>query len=37
MNVTILGESEIRACVGMEREAMDAVAEGFTRLAEGRA
>lgn len=37
MNVTILGESEIRACVGMEHEAMDAVAEGFTRLAEGRA
>jgi ectoine utilization protein EutC len=37
MNVTILGESEIRDCVGMDREAMDAVAEGFTRLADGRA
>ena len=37
MNVTILGEPAIRACVGMEQEAMDAVAVGFTRLAEGRA
>lgn len=37
MNVTILGESEIRNCVGMDRDAMDAVAEGFTRLADGRA
>ena len=37
MNVTILGESEIRACVGMDRESIDAVAEGFTRLADGRA
>jgi ectoine utilization protein EutC len=37
MNVIILGESEIRSCVGMDREAMDALAEGFTRLGEGRA
>lgn len=37
MNVTVLGEAEIRGCVGMDHDAMAAVAEGFTRLAEGRA
>jgi len=37
MNVTILRESEIRGCVGMDREAMDAVAQGFTYLADGHA
>jgi ectoine utilization protein EutC len=37
MDVTILTEREIRDCVGVERDALDAVAEGFTRLAEGRA
>jgi ectoine utilization protein EutC len=37
MKVTILGESEIRSCVSMDGAALAAVAEGFTRLAEGRA
>jgi ectoine utilization protein EutC len=37
MDVTILTEREIRDCVGVERDALDAVAAGFTRLAEGRA
>jgi ornithine cyclodeaminase len=37
MDVTILREDEIRACVGMDDDALKAVAEGFTRLAEGRA
>jgi hypothetical protein len=37
MKITILGESELRSCVTMDRVALAAVAEGFTRLAEGRA
>jgi ectoine utilization protein EutC len=37
MKVTILGESEIRSCVSVDDAALAAVAEGFTRLAEGRA
>jgi ornithine cyclodeaminase len=36
MNITILKENEIRKCVGMNKEAVDAVAQGFTRLVEGR-
>jgi len=35
MKVTILREHEIRQCVGMNKEAVDAVALGFTRLVEG--
>ncbi len=36
MDVKILKEAEIRECVGMNQEAVDAVALGFTRLAEGK-
>jgi ornithine cyclodeaminase len=36
MKVTILRENEIRECVGMNEEAVDAVALGFTRLVEGK-
>ncbi len=36
MKVKILKESEIRSCVSLDREAMAAVAEGFTRLTEGK-
>lgn len=36
MKVTILRENEIRGCVGMNKEAVDAVALGFTRLVEGK-
>jgi ectoine utilization protein EutC len=36
MDVKILREAEIRECVGMSQEAVEAVALGFTRLAEGR-
>jgi ornithine cyclodeaminase len=36
MKVTILREHEIRWCVGMNVEAVDAVALGFTRLVEGK-
>ncbi|MDH4270702.1 MAG: cyclodeaminase [Candidatus Aminicenantes bacterium] len=36
MEVKILKEKEIRECVGMNQEAVDAVALGFTRLAEGK-
>jgi ornithine cyclodeaminase len=36
MEVTILRENEIRECVGMTAEAVNAVALGFTRLAEGK-
>jgi ornithine cyclodeaminase len=36
MDVNILREAEIRECVGMNEEAVGAVALGFTRLAEGR-
>ena len=37
MKVTLLNEADIRSCVGFSPEAMAAVAEGFTRLAQGRA
>ena len=37
MDVTILTEREIRECASIDQTALDAVAEGFTRLAEGRA
>ena len=37
MKVTLLNEADIRRCVGFSPEAMAAVAEGFTRLAQGRA
>jgi len=36
MKVTILRENAIRECVGMNKEALDAVALGFTRLVEGK-
>lgn len=36
MTISILDEKDIRECVKMDREAKQAVAEGFTRLAEGR-
>jgi len=36
MKVKILKEAEIRNCAGMDQEAMTAVAQGFTRLSEGR-
>jgi ornithine cyclodeaminase/alanine dehydrogenase-like protein (mu-crystallin family) len=36
MKVTILSENEIRKCVNMNKEAVDAVALGFTRLVEGK-
>lgn len=37
MGVTILTESEIRRCVGMDQEAIEIVEDGFTRLANGMA
>ena len=37
MSVTLLPETDLRACVGFDREALEAVAQGFSRLAEGRA
>ncbi len=37
MTVTILTESELRACVGMDEDSLAAVSEGFTRLAQGKA
>lgn len=36
MEITLLSEGEIRECVKMDETAMEAVAEGFTRLAEGK-
>lgn len=36
MKVKILREAEIRSCAGMDHEAMAAVAEGFTRLSQGK-
>ena len=36
MNVTILREHEIRKSVVMYKEAVEAVARGFTRLVEGK-
>ena len=36
MKVTILREDEIRICTGMDQEAVNAVALGFTRLMEGK-
>jgi ornithine cyclodeaminase len=35
MSITILNERELRACVKLNREAIDAVADAFTALAEG--
>ena len=37
MKVTILTEAEIRDCVSMDQDAVEAVAQGFTCLAEGQA
>lgn len=37
MKVTLLSETEIRGCAGFDREALEAVELGFTRLAQGRA
>jgi ornithine cyclodeaminase len=36
MGILILSEDEIRECVKLDERAIEAVAEGFTRLAEGR-
>lgn len=36
MKVSILRENEIRECVGMNMQALDAVALGFVRLVEGK-
>lgn len=36
MEVKILKEAEIRRCVGMNQEAVEAVERGFSRLAEGK-
>lgn len=35
--ITILNEEEIRSCVSMDLDALSTVAEGFTKLAEGKA
>ncbi len=37
MRVTILSEPELRECVSMDEDALKAVADGFSRLAEGKA
>ena len=37
MEITLLTEAEIRRCVGMDLEAIAAVEDGFTRLANGEA
>ena len=37
MEVTILTESEIRKCIGVDSESLAAVADGFHRLAAGKA
>jgi len=37
MKVTLLSETDIRASVGFDRDALEAIAQGFARLAEGRA
>jgi len=37
MKVTILTETELRQCVGMDEDSITAVSEGFTRLAQGKA
>jgi ectoine utilization protein EutC len=37
MKVTLLNEADIRGCVGFTPDALAAVSEGFTRLAQGRA
>lgn len=37
MKVTILNEAEIRSCVTLEEEAIEAVADGFSRLANQQA
>ncbi len=37
MQITILTESELRKCVQVDHKAIEAVEEGFTALAEGRA
>lgn len=37
MKVIVLTESELQSCVGMDEDAIAAVADGFSRLAEGRA
>lgn len=37
MNVRILNEQELRQCVGLDEDALEAVADGFRRLAQGKA
>lgn len=37
MQITILTESELRQCVQLDQEALDAVEDAFTRLADGKA
>ena len=37
MNVKILNEADIRACISLDQDAVNAVAEGFSCLAQGKA
>ena len=37
MKITILMEKEIRECVGLDEEAVEAVGEGFSKLSMGEA
>jgi len=37
VNVTLLNEAEIRSCAGFDQDALAAVGEGFSRLADGKA
>ena len=37
MQITILTETELRQCVQLDQAALDAVADAFTRLANGQA
>lgn len=37
MKVTILKEAEIRQCVGLDEDALEAIADGFRRLVQGKA
>jgi ectoine utilization protein EutC len=37
VNVTLLNETEIRGCAGFDQDALAAVGDGFSRLAQGKA
>jgi len=37
MQITILTETELRKCIQLDQQAVEAVEGGFTALAEGRA